>query len=402
MSEPVFECVVDASCAVCGSAEPGLVVARRARGGVRVRNVACRRCGHVQLSPRPTEQAFEAARAAVGESRDGDFGARSKYAQAAATYVASLLEVEPGQRVLELGCGDGQMLAFLRDQHGAWPSGVGANADQARLAHSLGVDVFVGSFRDYAPELVEFEHVVITDELRQTPDPVALLVDLRRVLAPHARVLIQVPNLQQPRGALSDNFGPLDLHSFDMVTLALVLQRAGYRSLLAAEDQHITIVAEPIRTHVMLPMAVNTAAIAAEARDGEWIAECLLSYEALEDRRREILSAGPSVESISHVARLLSRSHFFQPLAETVAELVEHLMGSGAVREAYVVAGAALCAKVEAPVRERFAALAEAVGFALRRTRDEELRQEAELQSWLDQASRGAARSRYHKGGPMA
>ena len=56
--------------------------------------------------------------------------------------LASIAQLVPrGSRVLDLGCGDGAFLAYLRDERGC--SGLGIEIDDARLAHCIRRDVQV-------------------------------------------------------------------------------------------------------------------------------------------------------------------------------------------------------------------------------------------------------------------
>jgi len=100
---------------------------------------------------------------------------------------------KPG-RCLEIGCGNGWILAALRDQ--GW-RGVGAErtADSARFArHQLGLPMFVGPL-DAVRHGADFDLIVLHQVLEHLPDPMATLRHCARLLRPGGTLIVAVPNL---------------------------------------------------------------------------------------------------------------------------------------------------------------------------------------------------------------
>jgi len=111
-----------------------------------------------------------------GAKYDGDFSLSLEQAQAAKhEYVAEQIGIAPGRRVLDLGCGWGPLLHFIRAR-GA--SGVGVTLSQAQYAacrrHDLDVHLYdareldresFGGF-DAVASLGAFEHFCSPDEYR--------------------------------------------------------------------------------------------------------------------------------------------------------------------------------------------------------------------------------------------
>jgi len=112
-----------------------------------------------------------------GAKFDGDFSLTLEQAQRRKhEYVAEQLRIEPGRRVLDLGCGWGALLNFFREQ-GA--KGVGVTLSSAQLAACKrhGLDVHLADARLVSPEqfggrfdavasLGAFEHFCSPDDYR--------------------------------------------------------------------------------------------------------------------------------------------------------------------------------------------------------------------------------------------
>ncbi len=111
-----------------------------------------------------------------GAKYDGDFSISLAEAQRRKhEYVAEQIGIEPGSRILDLGCGWGALLAFIRDRGGAG-MGVTLSTTQQAACHRHGLDVHLFDARrldrdsfgpfDAVASLGAFEHFCSVEDYR--------------------------------------------------------------------------------------------------------------------------------------------------------------------------------------------------------------------------------------------
>ncbi len=107
-----------------------------------------------------------------------------------------LAAVEPGARVLDLGCGAGRFVAALRD---AGADAVGVELSAAALERARrnvpGADLrLVGPDGSLPLGHGEVDVVWCSEVLEHVPDTIAFLTEVRRVLRRGGRLLVTVPD----------------------------------------------------------------------------------------------------------------------------------------------------------------------------------------------------------------
>jgi methionine biosynthesis protein MetW len=101
--------------------------------------------------------------------------------------------VEPHSRVLDLGCGEGELLAWLALNKHVDARGVEIAGPKVQLAISRGVSVFHGDIEEALADLPDqaFDYVILSQTLQESRAPLKVLRDMLRV---GRRAIVAFPN----------------------------------------------------------------------------------------------------------------------------------------------------------------------------------------------------------------
>lgn len=104
-----------------------------------------------------------------------------------------LEQIDAGSRVIDLGCGDGRLLARLRDEHACSVQGIDVDEELLIQAIARGVPVIKADLDRGLPEIPSgaFDFAVLGQTLQELRHPKELLSEIMRIAR---KALVVVPN----------------------------------------------------------------------------------------------------------------------------------------------------------------------------------------------------------------
>jgi methionine biosynthesis protein MetW len=102
-------------------------------------------------------------------------------------------QIEPGSRVIDLGCGDGRLLSRLRNELGCWVQGVELDVKSLTGALRRGIPIVHANLDRGLPDFPDesFDFAVLSQTLQEVRLPKEVLQEMLRIAR---RALVVVPN----------------------------------------------------------------------------------------------------------------------------------------------------------------------------------------------------------------
>jgi 2-polyprenyl-3-methyl-5-hydroxy-6-metoxy-1,4-benzoquinol methylase len=201
-------------------------------------------CGGVYLDPRPAPEALgriypPTYYAYEFAQKLGSFVMRFKAFAERAKVRAYEPYLAAGARVLDVGCGDGHLLADLRS---ACPftlvlEGVDFSPDAAAAAERNGFKVYQGRVEEIELPARAFDLIIMNQLIEHMPEPLRVLEAVARALRPGGHLFIETPNLDSLDARLFRRryWGgyhlPRHFHLFDTRSLPELVRMAGLKTV---------------------------------------------------------------------------------------------------------------------------------------------------------------------------
>jgi SAM-dependent methyltransferase len=229
----------DISCPVCGSI--GTRVLARDRFDARNRYLRCRSCGS-GFSVLRVHDVAETADIHTSEYFTPERKEFREVPAAEAYFLARLLALKSSGRLLDVGCGRGRWLRYIRDHSAFDVEGVEPSEEAAEYARKeRGLEVRTGDLASSGYPDVTFDVVYLRNVLEHVAEPRALIGEIRRILKPGGVCAVHIPNDASITNALKralyragcirecgSLFFPLHVNGFTSRSLDLLFRGGGF------------------------------------------------------------------------------------------------------------------------------------------------------------------------------
>lgn len=228
-------------CPVCHHYE-NKILHDKARNGVRVNNVVCKKCGFVYIHPRIsdtdneskylsgnyfnevfTQNSFEQL------MKDSERTANFRFSRYFPLFEKYLLNC---QRVLEIGCGTGSLLNLLA-QNFSSVIGVEPSFNYANLGRSkYGLEIKNGLYESTHFEIGLFDLIVAFHVLEHISNPHNMISKMWDELKINGLLFIEVPCIEKPyNGNLDLFFWDAHIQTYSRTSLSNILKVHGFSVL---------------------------------------------------------------------------------------------------------------------------------------------------------------------------
>ncbi|MEE9494936.1 MAG: methionine biosynthesis protein MetW, partial [Desulfobacterales bacterium] len=91
--------------------------------------------------------------------------------------------IDPGSHVLDLGCGNGELLRYLMNKKKVTGSGIELEEDKVAACIEKGLTVLQGDINEEVPDYPDqtFDYVILSQTLQQVYEPYTLIRAIMRI-----------------------------------------------------------------------------------------------------------------------------------------------------------------------------------------------------------------------------
>jgi 2-polyprenyl-3-methyl-5-hydroxy-6-metoxy-1,4-benzoquinol methylase len=232
-------------CNLCGAEDTKFILRARYRFHKRKKEffnlVKCRKCGLMYTNPRPNEKEISQYYPSWYHSRaDTKVTDIEKtkiwgipWREAMQKKAEPFLKYKKGEKILDIGCGDGSLLKFLKES--GWQTyGVEPHETSSLYAQEvLGLNVFSGRLEDANYPEESFDVITLFHVLEHLHDPSQVLKKAFSLIKRDGILIIEVPNFRSFEAKIFRSkwigiSAPLHLYHFTPQSLRLMLMNCGF------------------------------------------------------------------------------------------------------------------------------------------------------------------------------
>ena len=205
----------------------------------------CRSCDLIYLNPRPyrwdLHRYYPDSYAPFTRSRLGEL-ARNWLHRRSVQELSTHFQYP--KRVLDIGCGTGELLDQVRQSGNAHITGVEPSPRAARIARDdRNLDVRTGTLEQVRFPDESFDTVLLSHVLEHLPSPTMTLLEVQRILKPGGIVIIWVPNARSWAATWLGRYWmgwdvPRHLYAFSPSTLHRLLGKTALSPEQIVHEKH--------------------------------------------------------------------------------------------------------------------------------------------------------------------
>jgi methionine biosynthesis protein MetW len=160
-------------------------------------------------------------------------------------HVKIISMIGKGWRVLDVGCGVGNLGRYLKENFDCYVIGIEIDEDAAKIARKFYDEVIVGDVEELLTRELKypdnyFDAIIMADVLEHLKRPDTLLIKLKRYLKPEGIAVASIPNIGRLEIRLKLLFGKFEyeetgildkthLRFFTLKTAKELFESAGYK-----------------------------------------------------------------------------------------------------------------------------------------------------------------------------
>ncbi len=247
-SSPAISFIEISTCPIDGGAFRVFAEHSSEKKSAKVRIAVCESCGYVGYQDKPTEKWIESFYSGdvwdsvveKGESKEKKVKGRSN----ASLKLLSKISLAENARILDVGCGYGESLLFLKEKGFSALYGIEHSPHRARVARELKIaEVMDGAFgnessmnvlRKQAP----YDAIICHHVLEHTYDPKNIVVAFASLQEKGGHLVLSVPDVEGEVTMTTLLFLP-HLHAFSLRSLHELFIAAGYGIIDVMRDGRV-------------------------------------------------------------------------------------------------------------------------------------------------------------------
>ena len=113
--------------------------------------------------------------------------------------IDEIINISPHSKVLDIGCGNGQLLDLLRQNGLVDCHGLESNIEQAKYCRQKGLNVLDKKLSSSLYPHESFDIITLIQVLEHIPEPIEFLAILNNFLKPGGKIIVEVPSYNNPR-----------------------------------------------------------------------------------------------------------------------------------------------------------------------------------------------------------